>query len=131
MIEVNVGDVIREARKSAGMSQDALAHRVGVSEPTIRNAEANRRIPQRSTLAMIAAVLGIEPELLGLSWNDFGRSPDTERILSAIADLKATVLSVCCQKTGTDVRIREEEGEESKPPRHVVPSQAQRKTPVQ
>jgi transcriptional regulator with XRE-family HTH domain len=56
---------IRELREAKGWSPEKLAVEAGVSYFTIVRLESGAvRRPQRSTLAVIAAALGVEPEEL-------------------------------------------------------------------
>ncbi|OZI23602.1 hypothetical protein CAL26_09175 [Bordetella genomosp. 9] len=63
----SIGDRIREARKSKGLTQGDLAKRVGLSQGTIGHIEAGRNEGSRY-LVRIAAVLGVRPE-----WLETGR----------------------------------------------------------
>ena len=67
----SIGDRIRQARKSRGLSQSDLAQRVGVSQPAIANWESGIHDPRRLTLAKLAEALeapldwlaaGVDPE---------------------------------------------------------------------
>ncbi len=53
----SIGDRIRQARKSSGMSQSDLAQKVGVSQPAIANWESGVHDPRRLTLAKLADAL--------------------------------------------------------------------------
>lgn len=53
----SIGERIRQARKSSGMSQSDLALRVGVSQPAIANWESGVHDPRRLTLAKLADAL--------------------------------------------------------------------------
>ncbi|WDI30033.1 helix-turn-helix transcriptional regulator [Hyphococcus flavus] len=53
----SIGDRIRQARKTKGMSQSDLASRVGVSQPAIANWESGIHDPRRLTLAKLADAL--------------------------------------------------------------------------
>ncbi len=53
----SIGERIRQARKSRGMSQSDLAVRVGVSQPAIANWESGVHDPRRLTLAKLADAL--------------------------------------------------------------------------
>lgn len=55
---------IRAAREQAGLSREALAFKAGVSFKTLERLEAGARSPRRSTLKVIADVLGVEPASL-------------------------------------------------------------------
>lgn len=53
----SIGDRIRQARKTRGMSQADLAVRIGVSQPAIANWESGVHDPRRLTLAKLADAL--------------------------------------------------------------------------
>ncbi len=53
----SIGERIRQARKSRGLSQSDLASRVGVSQPAIANWESGVHDPRRLTLAKLADAL--------------------------------------------------------------------------
>lgn len=50
---------IREARIKAGMTQEILAEKLGVSRQTISNLEHGRTLPNLSVLFLIAGILGV------------------------------------------------------------------------
>jgi len=52
-----IGERIRQARKSRGLSQADLARRIGVSQPAIANWESGVHDPRRMTLAKLAETL--------------------------------------------------------------------------
>jgi transcriptional regulator with XRE-family HTH domain len=56
---VNLGDRLRSAREARGLTQDALARLIGASVMSIKNWEANRRVP-RSHIGALEHVLGIQ-----------------------------------------------------------------------
>lgn len=56
------GEVIRDARKKRGWSQNELAEHSGVSRPTIARVEANCDV-STGTIGKLAAVLGLRHEL--------------------------------------------------------------------
>lgn len=53
----SIGERIREARKTRGMSQSDLAARIGVSQPAIANWESGVHDPRRLTLAKLSDAL--------------------------------------------------------------------------
>jgi DNA-binding XRE family transcriptional regulator len=50
---------IRELRRARGLHQHELAALVGVSTQTIRNAEAGRHLPSRTTTVALARALRV------------------------------------------------------------------------
>jgi len=53
----SIGERIRQARKSRGLSQSDLAQRIGVSQPAIANWESGLHDPRRLMLAKLGAAL--------------------------------------------------------------------------
>ncbi|MEV8354605.1 helix-turn-helix domain-containing protein [Streptomyces niveus] len=54
-----LGQRIAAARREAGVSQEALAHHIGVERRSIQRYEAGVRDPGYSDLLLIAHVLGV------------------------------------------------------------------------
>ena len=52
---------LRETRTAAGLTQTALAHRVGLSRPTIHNYEAGKTYPSPDIYRSLIDVLGPLP----------------------------------------------------------------------
>lgn len=57
---MTTGELIRQKRKQAGLTQRELGERAGIAEPTIRKYESNRLNPKPATLKKIASALGVE-----------------------------------------------------------------------
>jgi transcriptional regulator with XRE-family HTH domain len=57
---MNYSMVIREERLQQGLTQSELAHRSGVSLPTVHNMEAGRANPSLLTLTAVLGALGLE-----------------------------------------------------------------------
>jgi len=55
------GDKVRHMRAVAGLSQEELAERVGVSQPLISAIELGRRGPSLRVLHAIASAVGCKP----------------------------------------------------------------------
>ena len=64
-----IGDVIRKYRKEAGMTQEEMALRIGVTAPAVNKWEKGSTQPDISLLAPIARLLGITTDTL-LSYRD-------------------------------------------------------------
>lgn len=64
-----IGDVIRKYRKEAGMTQEEMALRLGVTAPAVNKWEKGGTQPDISLLAPIARLLGITTDTL-LSYRD-------------------------------------------------------------
>ena len=65
----NMGEIIRDTRKSKGRTQDALAQAVGVSVQAVSKWETGQSMPDVSLLPAIADFLGLTVDAL------FGREP--------------------------------------------------------
>ncbi len=64
-IRVGIGERVKAARESMGITQRHLAATIGVSEPSIQNIEAGRHAGSVVTIVRIAEAMGILPaELL-------------------------------------------------------------------
>ena len=59
-----VGRRIRRARQRAGVSQAALAERIGCARPTVCRWERGRRLPVLGALVRVAATLNVAPAAL-------------------------------------------------------------------
>ena len=55
---MNLGENIKEARKTAGVSQTVLAERLGVTQKDVSRWERNERTPNAITFGQICRVLG-------------------------------------------------------------------------
>lgn len=58
MLSVSIGPLIKEARKSAGLTQEALAEKIGVSTQVLKDYEGGRKKPGRDRLPALAAATG-------------------------------------------------------------------------
>lgn len=58
---MTTGERIRQARKSAGMTQAELAHKLGISAAGIAQWENDLRNPKIETLRKLADALGLRP----------------------------------------------------------------------
>ena len=61
---MTVGDVIKKYRKAAGITQEEMARRLGVTTPAVNKWENNNTQPDISLLAPIARLLGINTDTL-------------------------------------------------------------------
>ncbi|WP_433081604.1 helix-turn-helix domain-containing protein [Dactylosporangium sp. CA-052675] len=60
----DVGQRIRDARAESGATQSQVAARAGLTRSSIANIEAGRQRVPLHVLAMVAEVLGVEPQSL-------------------------------------------------------------------
>lgn len=64
LLFMQIGDRIRRARQSAGMSQRQLAEAVGVTHGLVGQWESHRKAPGRENLRKIAEVTTTDPAVL-------------------------------------------------------------------
>jgi HTH-type transcriptional regulator, cell division transcriptional repressor len=57
--QATLGDRLAAAREAAGLSQSALAMRLGVRQKTLRSWEEDQSEPRANRLQMLAAMLGV------------------------------------------------------------------------
>lgn len=69
------GQRLRELRIERGVSQEALAHRVGLDRTAVTKLERSAANPRLSTVLWLAHGLDVPPEALvrGLAWTGPGR----------------------------------------------------------
>jgi len=80
MIEISLGQRIRELRDKAALSLRGLAKRIGISSPFLSDIELGRRFPSEEILAKLAGALEVSPDEL--------KQYDTR---APIADLKRLI----------------------------------------
>jgi transcriptional regulator with XRE-family HTH domain len=61
------GEMLKQAREKAGLTQVALAKRLRLPLPSIQNWEQGRRVPRMRTVATLAKTLGVPQEDLYLA----------------------------------------------------------------
>jgi transcriptional regulator with XRE-family HTH domain len=79
-----VGELIRRYRTAAGLTQEELSEKAGISVRAVRNLEHGLvRCPRRSTLQLLAGALGLEENkaagLLAVGRRPGGASPPPQR----------------------------------------------------
>ena len=65
-----VADRVRKARESAGMKQNELAEKVGMSRGGIARIEQGKGEPRRTTLIAVSFATGVD-----LTWLETGETP--------------------------------------------------------
>lgn len=80
---MRIGDVIRKYRKDAGMTQEEMANRLGVTAPAVNKWENNNSLPDVALLAPIARLLGISTDEL-LSFREKLTAEEINQFLSQI-----------------------------------------------
>ena len=75
----SIGEQIREARKTKGLTQDALAEALNVSRSTVANWESERRIPDGEMLLQLSKALdySFEAERMMEHPDEPQKAPDT------------------------------------------------------
>ncbi|MFE1441932.1 BTAD domain-containing putative transcriptional regulator [Streptomyces sp. NPDC058739] len=91
MVDGRWGDALREARVRAGLTQDEVAHRAGVSVRTVRHIERGHVEPRKDTLTRLCRVLGYDPAAVAGSDPTASRLPYEIRLLGPLAVLRAGV----------------------------------------
>lgn len=113
------GDRVAGARENAGMSQEELAHRLGVKLSTLRSWEDDLNEPRANKLQMLSGVLGVSLGWLltgegpGLSAPDavVSLDPDIETILADLrkirSELAQTTDRLSLLEKGLRARLKE------------------------
>lgn len=92
-------EVLVDLRRSAGLSQAALAQAVGVSAGSVRGWENGRKIPQADVLGRLAAVFSDELSST-VTVADLVDIPDTGRTLADWRVLRALTQSEAARLSG-------------------------------
>lgn len=80
---VRLGDIIRVARKSKGMTQDALARAAETALRTVNDLENNRRFPSYEVLFKIVRSLDLSADLF--FWPDrITHAPEIDQLIRAL-----------------------------------------------
>ena len=64
MIEVSLGQRLRELRDKVSLSLRKLADQIGISAPFLSDIELGRRFPSEEILAKLAGALEVSPDEL-------------------------------------------------------------------
>ncbi len=81
------GDRLTAAREAAGMTQEALAKRLGVKKSTMRNWENDLSEPRANRLSMLAGLLNVSMMWLINGEGEGVENPDTEPLTADMTDL--------------------------------------------
>ena len=77
---MTTGEKIRELRKSQGLTQEALAKKIGIKRGTLAQYEAGKRSPKRETLERFAKALNVQ-------WYELAHADDSSwEMLLKLAD---------------------------------------------
>lgn len=85
------GDRMTAAREAAGMTQEALAKRLGVKKSTLRNWENDVAEPRANRLSMLAGLLNVS-----MMWliNGEGEGIDGPEVETVPSDLTEIILEI-------------------------------------
>lgn len=83
---MTIGQRIKAARLSAGMTQQELADKLGISFVGVSQWENDKRNPKRETLDKIAKVLGVRRRDLedSSNWSEYDKGVDTENLAAQV-----------------------------------------------
>ena len=82
MIEISLGQRIRELRDKADLSLRGLAMRIGISAPFLSDIELGRRFPSKEILAKLADALDVSPDELK-QYDTRGPIADLKRLMDS------------------------------------------------
>ena len=86
MSEVIIKNNIRALRKKAGLTQEQLAEKIGISQVHLGRLENNARSMDLEQVENIAKALGVKPlEILPQAWQPEEITPEEREILQAHA----------------------------------------------
>lgn len=63
ILKVDIGDRIREARESQGITQESLAHHLGIPAPQLSNWESGKHLPSARRVVDLADAIGVPPSV--------------------------------------------------------------------
>jgi transcriptional regulator with XRE-family HTH domain len=82
MIEISLGQRIRELRDRAGLSLRKLADQIDISPPFLSDIELGRRFPSEEILAKLASALGVSTNELK-QYDTRGPIADLKRLMDS------------------------------------------------
>ncbi|MBO6885544.1 MAG: helix-turn-helix transcriptional regulator [Marivita sp.] len=107
------GDRMTAAREAAGMTQEALAKRLGVKKSTLRNWENDVAEPRANRLSMLAGLLNVSMMWLingegeGIDGPDVEAMPsDLSEIILEIREMKSELHAKAEQLARLEKRLR-------------------------
>ena len=81
LAQEQLGERIKVARKSAGLTAEEFAKRLGVTSKTVRGWEKSRRVPRANQIVMMAGLLNVT----GDAWNNWGSDKDDATYVGDLA----------------------------------------------
>ena len=85
---MQIGNIIRKYRKKAGMTQEEMAHYLGITAPAVNKWENNASLPDITMLAPLARLLGITTDELLSFKNELTTEQINQILLQIQKDLK-------------------------------------------
>ena len=121
------GKYIRQYRKIAGLTQEELAQKVGISTMSIRRYESGERVATRDMIEAIAAALQIDPYSL-YSWDQATQALEEhinarERVDAALGTLNDAGMEKAAERVEELTEIPRYQAQE-------LPQQAPESTPA-
>lgn len=89
---MNIGMVVKNGRKRAGITQQELAKKLDINRSTVAAWEINKQVPSGDILIKIAKILDIRDELFSLDENS--DPPVTHKIDNKITELERRLESM-------------------------------------
>ena len=99
------GDRLAGAREAAGLSQKALAQRVGIKTSTLRNWEEDLSEPRANRFSILAGILGVSRRWLLHGEGEGLPAPDEVEMDVDVAALMVELRSVRAQMTQSIDRL--------------------------
>ena len=96
---MSLAKVIRDRRRALDLTQQELAHRIGVSTAYVGHLESAKRMPSHTVLVKMASLLGLDRRELFVLAN-----PDAAAMISASP---GEIRKSCWDRFLKDVRLRE------------------------
>ncbi len=107
--EGTYGEILRDARRRAGMSQRALAERAGITQSVVSAYERGRREPALSTLRKLVAATGSRLQVTAVPHTAARESPrDTAsrgQLGSLVAERRHDLLEVAARHGIRNIRV--------------------------
>jgi uncharacterized protein len=101
----DAADVLREARRRAGLSQAELARRAGVSQPVISAYETGRREPGLSMLDKLVSATGHDLRMSVVSRRDEGRALPDSPVGRRLRQQRRAILNAAARRRASNVRV--------------------------
>lgn len=100
----NAADIVRQARRSAGISQAELARRTGIAQPTISAYERGVHEPGLSTLNTLVAGAGQRLEIMLLN-QGFRRQLPTTPTAGLVIENRRALLGAAARHGAKNLRV--------------------------